>query len=644
VVVGSSVALSTERAANAKTGVNEENLYEWAQGKLQQVNVLPGLPGEERAPAASATLGASKRLVRHAISDDGSRVFWTEAATVEVGGKKKAGHSHLYMRDMGSEQTVQLDSYQQGVVEGESHTPVFQAASAEGSRVFFLDEERLTKGSGAALGKPDLYECQIVEVQAGKPACDLSDLTSSYAGEAADVQGVVLGASEDGTLVYFLANGVLSGEAQAAGATAGHCGSAAARHPGATCNLYLERYDGESGHEGWQEPRFIARLSSEDAPDWEGPNTEEGGISDLGEVTSRVSPDGRYLAFMSDRPLTSFQGHPYDNRATSPGANDAPAEEVYLYDSSTGRLVCASCDPSGAGPVGVFDPPAASDEGPEGEGLLVDRPKVWEGRWLAGSVPGWTALERERALYQSRYLSDSGRLFFDSPEALVRVDTNGKEDVYEYEPQGVPRGAHQCTSSSVTFSVRSEGCVGLISSGTSTSESAFLDASETGGEGEHGEELEEGAGDVFFVTAAKLALKDSDSSFDVYDAHECMSGSPCILAQESSPPVVCESAYACRPGSSSQGMSGSPATGSASGSGNIVAQQKVLSSKTVAPPKPLTRAQKLAQALKACKKDKKKSTRASCEKQARKKYGPLKKKAKAKKSSSHRTPGQGGTR
>jgi hypothetical protein len=47
---------------------------------------------------------------------------------------------------------------------------------------------------------------------------------------------------------------------------------------------------------------------------------------------------------------------------------------------------------------------------------------------------------------------------------------------------------------------------------------------------------------------------------------------------------------------------------------------------TVTPPKPLTRAQKLAKALKACKKDKSKSKRTACEKQARKKYGQVKKK------------------
>jgi hypothetical protein len=47
--------------------------------------------------------------------------------------------------------------------------------------------------------------------------------------------------------------------------------------------------------------------------------------------------------------------------------------------------------------------------------------------------------------------------------------------------------------------------------------------------------------------------------------------------------------------------------------------------------KALTRAQKLAKALKVCKRDKKKGKRQSCEKAARKKFGPLKKKAKKRK-------------
>ncbi len=47
-------------------------------------------------------------------------------------------------------------------------------------------------------------------------------------------------------------------------------------------------------------------------------------------------------------------------------------------------------------------------------------------------------------------------------------------------------------------------------------------------------------------------------------------------------------------------------------------------------PKPLTNAQKLAKALKACKKYKSKGKRVSCEKAARKKYRPVKKKSNSK--------------
>jgi hypothetical protein len=54
----------------------------------------------------------------------------------------------------------------------------------------------------------------------------------------------------------------------------------------------------------------------------------------------------------------------------------------------------------------------------------------------------------------------------------------------------------------------------------------------------------------------------------------------------------------------------------------------VLAEKQLIPSvKPLTRAQKLAKALKACRKDHKKRKRLACEKQAKKKYGPIEKKA-----------------
>jgi hypothetical protein len=134
------------------------------------------------------------------------------------------------------------------------------------------------------------------------------------------------------------------------------------------------------------------------------------------------------------------------------------------------------------------------------------RREAWpEDQGLAASVPGWTTV-----LYQSRYLSDGGRLFFDSSDALVPQDTNNTEDVYEWEPAiGVggtesPAG-DTCTPSTPGYEPASGGCVGLISNGRSPEPSGFLDASENGE-------------DVFFLTTANLSKRDVDTAYDVYDA------------------------------------------------------------------------------------------------------------------------------
>jgi hypothetical protein len=327
-------------------------------------------------------------------------------------------------------------------------------------------------------------------------------------------------------------------------------------------------------------------------------------------MTSRVSPNGEYLAFMSERSLTG-----YDNEDANPEAMGARDEEVYLYDASSEGLVCASCNPSGARPEGVLDANANF----EGKGsLLVDPMKIWttssspyEYR-LAGSLPGWTPLDPDLSVYQSRYLSNSGRLFFNSPEDLVPNAEGNKEKVYEYEPD--EEGSCKSTG----------GCVGLISSPNAKYESEFLDASTSGN-------------DVFFLTRERLVQQDEDENFDVYDARVCEPSS-CLKAPSSGTPA-CKEIAECRPGPYSAPSFEAAASTSSSSSGNI-ATREVLSEKVVSRPKPLTSAQKLANALKACRKDKKKSKRLACEKQARKKYGPKKpkkaKKTKAKKSSAGR--------
>lgn len=484
--VGASPDLNSVILADETTGLtpgapNRKELYEWSAGapateRLQMISVLPATEGggPVTGGATDVTLGAYSGPTASGwrpVSDNGSRVFWT------MGGE---GSSRLYMRD-----TVKGESL--GLGPG-----IFQAASSDGSRVFFQN---------ASVG---LSVCEIVE-EAGKDACKLTDLTPVGNGESAALHHLMPGTSEDGSYAYFIAGGVFDESENGAGEKAvpgGH-------------NLYLSHYNGT----GW-DTTFIASLSAQDETDW---GVAAQSVITVGTLTARVSPNGRFLAFMSNRPLTG-----YDTRDAHTGR---PDEEVYLYDASTSRLICASCNPTGARPLGVEVGQVAKGEG---VGNLVGVQGGNGGPYgpttgIAANLPGGVRIESyQRGLYQPRYLSDSGRLFFNSSDALVPSDANGQEDVYQYEPPGVG----DCTESSPAYSPASEGCLGLISSGTSGEESGFLDASENGN-------------DVFFLTAARLSPRDVDTSLDVYDAHLCTSSSPCPPPPPP-PTPVCEG-DACQP-------------------------------------------------------------------------------------------------
>jgi hypothetical protein len=529
-------------------------IYEWSAGTLAPVSILSD------GTATGGFVGNAGSQMRGAISDDGTRVFFVGAAD-----------TNLYVRDTTLEKTLRVDAAEEGVKESEGGAK-FQLASPDGQRVLFTDEQRLTKDATAKAGEPDLYECAI-EVAGVELRCALHDLSvDPHLGEAASVQGAVLGASEDGRLVYFVAKGALGEEEEGEEAKGGQCPDTG---EGQCVNLYV--YDTQTGTR-----HLVAVLSGEDRPDW-----NAGEDTDLGELTSRVSPDGRYLAFMSKRSLTG-----YDNRDASTGALD---QEVYEYDSQSGKLSCASCDPTGQRPAGVFD----VDEFP---GLLVDRPQLWGGQTLAGSIPGWTRVDfrfQKNAVYQSRYLANSGRLFFNSPVGLVPGDGNSTEDVYEYEPQGIG----SCGAAPA--------CVSLVSSGTSAEESAFLDASESGD-------------DVFFLTAAQLSGEDEDNALDAYDAHVCSLAPGCAPPSPGSPPP-CASADACRAAPTPQpGIFGAPASSTFSGAGNLIQEGTLLAKgKVKALAKAPTRKQKLAKALAACKK-KPKAKRAACRRKAQRQYGSAK--------------------
>jgi DNA-binding beta-propeller fold protein YncE len=205
---------------------------------------------------------------------------------------------------------------------------------------------------------------------------------------------------------------------------------------------------------------------------------------------------------------------------------------------------------------------------------------VEAGRTDVGEIDSLRNPRKARA----RAIADQGaRVFFATAAKLVSRDVNGVTDVYEWEQAG-------------TGSCRSEedegGCVYLISSGISPAPSFYLDNDESGD-------------NVFFATRQGLLPGNTEESYDVYDAR-VNGGFP-----QAASPTECASS--CRAPGVSPPLP-APLSTALGPSGNLL---------------PLTRAQKLARALRACAK-KPKRKRASCKKKAEKRFGT---KAKAKRAS-----------
>ncbi len=394
--------------ANAKlngpaASITDYQLYEHVRGKgcgeLRLVSVLPnGTPSVSSSSAGTINGLAEGRenTVARAVSEDGSRIYWTSAGA-------------LYLR-VGGKETVQVAA----------SSSRFWTAATDGSKAIYTIGE-------------DLYEFDA-DVKA-------STLIAKGVAGIAD-------ASRDASRLYFVSREALTGEAKAG-------------EP----NLYLR----EEG----MPLRLVATLAPADVTS----NFRHSAFSVISESPvkrgARATPDGGHLVFVSTASLTG-----YDNKDAE---NGQPAIELYLYDGDTDTLACVSCNHSGGRPTG------REFKGSNGEV-----------RRVAAQLPVW-----ENQLYVPRALSDSGnRIFFESFEALVLRDTNGRQDVYEWERAG---GKGECEEKGAELYVQSTGgCLSLISSGESPIDAQFTDASPNGN-------------DVFIKTDSSL-LSHDPGQVDIYDA------------------------------------------------------------------------------------------------------------------------------
>jgi WD40 repeat protein len=412
---------------------------------LQLVCVLPsGSPGGGNCSAGTGgQIVGQPRLnrladVAGALSEDGTRLYWTAS------GASESGPGKVYLRlNPGREQSE---------VSGGECTEAAKACTLKVSETVSTEAARFLTATPD--GSKALFEVTEAPLAGSLYEFDLASGESTLIAKGVGNAGPepfagLVGESKDLSYVY-LTSSEASPQAENEGAVAGRP------------NLYLF-------HEG--QLSFIATLSSADVRNVEIPSdTSPNPVYHA----ARVSADGRTLAFLSTESLGG-----YDNADQESEEADS---EVYLYRVGSAGPACVSCNPSGARP-----------RGRDFAILSTATPLP-----SAATLPGGQSL-----LHLPRSLSADGkRLFFESFDALLPRDTNGTEDVYEWEAAG---SEGECEELGAELYVKaSGGCLSLISSGRSKEDSEFMDASLSGD-------------DVFFTTNEGLLASDT-GLIDVYDA------------------------------------------------------------------------------------------------------------------------------
>ena len=324
----------------------------------------------------------------NALAQEGADVFFT--ALHESCGKPTV--NELYERVDGSKTVAVSEPVLSAAREAEcsgvcreaeneenGHTRAegfFQGASQDGSEVFFTTEQPLLNNDRDTGN--DLYEAELGESGVQRLIMvsegDSSDPTR---GSGAAVLGVSR-ISEDGSHVYFVAQGVLTeapngrGEKAEAGAN----------------NLYV--VDTTS-----RETSFIGQLSDEDEEDW---RSED-------QRPVQTTSDGRFLLFLSTRDLTG----PEDTSVVS---------QAFEYDAQERTLVRVS-----VGQRSAAFPEGFNDNGnvigtDEEDAAIVLRPRF--------------DCDEPHQASNGLALTEDGSVFFASRVALTPAAVAGSQNVYEY--------------------------------------------------------------------------------------------------------------------------------------------------------------------------------------------------------------------
>ena len=271
----------------------------------------------------------------------------------------------------------------------------FAGMARDGSRVYFTSTQQLVNGDTDQTN--DLYVCDIppdtpAPVGTANPCTSLTEVSGNVAG--ANVENVVK-VSEDGSRVYFIAQGVL----------AANVGTNDAKAVAGDNNLYVWVRD--AAHPAGQ-TTFIAKLDS----------------TNLG-FRPQTTAEGRYLIFSTP------------NRLLPSDTDEAP--DVYRYDADTGSLLRLSTDTSGAGgnDPGFETELRAKAMSSDGSSVVFETAEPLSPADIDGTtdVYEWhegQASEISNGGGTAIGISPSGRdIFFGTKQTLSADDSGTEEDIYD---------------------------------------------------------------------------------------------------------------------------------------------------------------------------------------------------------------------
>jgi hypothetical protein len=423
-------------------------------------------PDGHSALVGRGSLGTDPRAIGRLISEGGGHIiFGTTSSPVQLEENAPSSGTRAIYDRTSDEVTHVVSLLPGGVTPAAGENAFYQGSSLDGRGIAFKlggvtpnpalylrynDEETYEVAkegtfAGVAEGGKRIFYLEGGDLY----AFDVESEEAIRFTESGDV--TVVNVASDGTAAYFVSPSVLTGEANPNGAT-----PQAGKE-----NLYRSREGVVS---------FVGTVTERDVAGENNGKELAGGLGlwatavgtgafgtrspgNLGVDPSRTTPDGSTLLF--------------ESRAALDGYDPAGHAEVYRYDAA-GFLDCLSCIPT--------DAPAS------GEASLQS---VSNGQPSLEPFSGYALV--------ANLSSDGRRAFFQSTEALVPGDTDGLQDVYEWEAQGVG----SCE--------RPEGCVYLISSGHSKRTDYLYAVSESGD-------------DVFFRTSDLLLSEDTDETPSIYDA------------------------------------------------------------------------------------------------------------------------------